>query len=188
MYYRRQTYRKHWKELISFYGSLCFWCREEPATCIDHVVPYSWDQDNSIENLVPSCALCNAIAGSKVFDGIEHKRQYILNRKERKGKLGKRMLRCQECLLPYVQYEHSPSLCLCPECYDREYGTEHTKMGHWQDWLRLLAAAGIEHEAHRQARTHYGACTKARKRQFVYQVLHEMNILYEQRQSALEGS
>ena len=75
---RRVSYRKHWEELITVYGRLCFWCREEPATCIDHVVPYSCDQDNSIENLVPSCALCNMIAGGKIFLSTEDKRQHIL--------------------------------------------------------------------------------------------------------------
>lgn len=75
---RNQRYRKHWKELVSMYGSMCFWCREEPATCIDHCIPYSWDQNNDIDNLVPACITCNALAGSKMFESVEHKRQYIM--------------------------------------------------------------------------------------------------------------
>lgn len=180
---RDRRHRKHWKELIAFYGSLCFWCREEPATCIDHVVPYSWDQDNSIDNLVPSCALCNAIAGNKMFDGVEHKRQHILNRRKQKGC---RILLCSECLLPYTQQEHSPSPFLCAECYDREYGTDYGHNVAWCKWLRLLSDAGIEHEANRRARQNYGPCSKMRKRQFVYQVLRELEALDDEREKANE--
>jgi hypothetical protein len=162
---RRTSYRKHWKELTKMYGSLCYWCREEVATCIDHYVPYSWDQDNSIENLVPSCTLCNVLAGSKLFESVDHKRQYILN-KRRNKKHG--ILRCSECLVPFVQNEHSPSPFLCAHCYDEEYGTQECASKSWIRWLELLDTAEIPYLAH------WEACkrgTASDRRQFVFSVI-----------------
>src|SRR3989304_7276904 len=78
------AYRKRWDELIDLYGRLCFYCHEEIANTIDHVTPWSYDYDNSIENLVPACSLCNSIAADKHFDDVEQKRQYILNRRNNK--------------------------------------------------------------------------------------------------------
>lgn len=124
------------------YGSLCYWCREEVATCIDHYVPYSWDQDNSIENLVPSLTLCNVLARSKLFESVDHKRQYILN-KRRNKKHG--FLRYSEYLVPFVQHEHSPSPFLCAYCYDEEYGTQECASKSWIRWLELLDTAEIPH-------------------------------------------
>ena len=66
--HRVMTYKKWWNELTERYGDFCFYCRKEIATTIDHVVPYSWDEDNSIENLVPACGLCNSLASDKIFD------------------------------------------------------------------------------------------------------------------------
>lgn len=163
---RRQTYRKHWKELVSIYGSMCFWCREEYATCIDHIVPYSWDQVNDIFNLVPSCMMCNAIAGDKMFESVEHKRQHILNRRASKKRSS--ILRCSECLVPFVQHEHSPSPFLCAYCYDLEYGTHEQASKSWRMWLALLDEADIPYLAHQEARKRG---TAKNRRQFVYSVL-----------------
>lgn len=163
---RSLTYRKHWKEIVSFYGSMCFWCREEVATCIDHVVPYSWDYDNDIENLVPSCMMCNAIAGNKMFESVEHKRRHILKR--RADKRRRAILRCSECLVPFVQYEHSPSPFLCAHCYDLEYGTHEEASKSWRMWLALLDAADIPYLAHQEARKKR---TAKNRRQFAYAVL-----------------
>ena len=163
---RKMTYRKHWKELISMYGSLCFWCREELATCIDHCIPYSWDSNNDIDNLVPSCMMCNAIAGDKMFESVEHKRQHIMAR--RKAKKFRAMLRCSECLVPFVQCEHSPSPFLCAHCYDIEYDADVSSSKSWRMWLRLLDAADIPYLAHWEA---HKLGTAKNKRQFTYSVL-----------------
>jgi hypothetical protein len=163
---RNQRYRKHWKELVSMYGSMCFWCREEPATCIDHCIPYSWDQNNSIDNLVPSCVTCNALAGSKMFESVEHKRQYIMGR--RHTRRCRVMLRCSECLVPFVQQEHSPSPFLCPHCYDLEYDTNKSAKKSWRMWLALLDQADIPYLAHWEARKKGAAKDR---RQFAYSVL-----------------
>jgi hypothetical protein len=143
---RSVTYRKRWDELVSYYGSRCFYCHKEIATTIDHVVPYSLDRDNDIDNLVPACSLCNSLASDKIFEDAEQKRQYILG--ERAKRINQRAI-CINCLLPYAYHAHSPSLFLCAECYDEEYETKHSETREWKRWIRQLRAAGIPAEAHR---------------------------------------
>ena len=155
MKYRRRTgYRKRFYELIDMYGRVCFYCREEISTTIDHIVPVSWIQNDDIENLVPACALCNSIAGNKHFEGVEHKRQYILER--RKSKNMRRVL-CADCLLPFEYRAMSPSLFLCAVCYDFEYGTEYSQRSVWADWIKLLGEADICVYAHDRLRDHLGS-------------------------------
>lgn len=143
---RRTSYKKFWIELISYYGARCYYCRKEAATTIDHVVPYSWDAHNGIENLVPCCMLCNGLASNKVFEDVEQKRQYILKQRAKRGNM--RAI-CTECLLPFNYRSHSPSMFLCAECYDCEYGTKRAKTAEWVRWLYQLRQAGIPVEAHR---------------------------------------
>jgi len=144
--YRNIRYKKFWDELLKRDGSRCYYCRKEIATTIDHIIPYSWDSNNSIENCVLACALCNSIAGNKMFDSLEHKRQYILN--QRKGRANQRAI-CTGCLLPFSYRIHSPSFLLCAECYDQEYNTEFSKTKEWHKWIGELRLAGIPAEAHR---------------------------------------
>lgn len=147
---RRLTYKKRWKELIEIYGARCYYCRKEAATTIDHVVPYSWDAVNDIENLVPACALCNAIAGDKMFEDVEQKRQYILSQRAKRSNM---RAVCVECLLPFTYRAHSPSMFLCAECYDLEYpGDHYSESPEWHRWIEQLRHAGIAAEAHRKMR------------------------------------
>jgi hypothetical protein len=147
------TFKKWWNELADIYGGLCFYCKKEIATSIDHVVPYSWDQDNYLDNLVPACTPCNPIAGNKMFDDIESKRRYIL--KQRESRRNMRAI-CIDCLLPFTYRRHSPSLFLCAECYDAEYLTEYSKTTEWKRWIEQLRTAGIPAEAHREIRKKVG--------------------------------
>jgi hypothetical protein len=148
-YRRKWKYRKYWDELVEIYGTTCFYCREEIAVVIDHVVPWSWDNDNNIENLVPSCVLCNHIACDKIFNDVEQKRQFILSR--RKNKKLRRAI-CMDCMLPFSYREHSPSLLLCAECYDLEYNTARSKTKRWDDWIKIIELSGMIPEAHRKLR------------------------------------
>lgn len=158
---RDLSYRKYWSRLIEIHGPLCYYCKEEVATTIDHVVPYSWDADNEIENLVPACGLCNQLANNKMFDSAEHKRQYIIG--ERKKRASRRAI-CSECFLPYTYLAHSPSLFLCAECYDNEYGTNNAKKKNWREWLYDLEQADIYPQAHRNMKSMTGYKTSKEKR------------------------
>jgi len=152
---------KHWRELVAYYGARCYYCRSEIATTIDHVVPYSYDQDNNFENLVPACIWCNALASNKTFDNIEQKRQYILNQR---NKMRNKRAVCTSCLLPYGYLLHSPSLFLCAECYDDEYSTNYSQKKEWKRWIEQLMAAGIPAEAHRFLKESTGRKTNHQKK------------------------
>lgn len=158
MYHRSTSYRKHWNALIETYGGLCYYCQDEIAVVLDHIIPYSWEANNDIDNLVPACIFCNAIASDKIFDSLEHKRQYLLNRR----KISKRAI-CTDCLLPFTYREHSPSMFLCALCYDAEYDTELSKEDRWHKWTALLRVVGIEPEAHQQAKKKAGVWKNDRK-------------------------
>jgi 5-methylcytosine-specific restriction endonuclease McrA len=53
----------------------------------DHLVPYVYGYDNSDDNFVAACQICNNIKSSKLFSSLEEAREYInarLEAKERK--------------------------------------------------------------------------------------------------------
>jgi hypothetical protein len=71
------------RESILFRDSrICAYCLEE-ADEVDHIVPWSYRHDDSDENLVAACWLCNHIASNKVFDTVQEKKSYILKRKDK---------------------------------------------------------------------------------------------------------
>ena len=144
---RRLVYRKHWNALVRSTFGECYYCGDIPSV-IDHILPVSAGGSHEFDNLVPSCALCNLIAGAKVFDSLEDKRIYVIKRRNQKRKLRRAI--CTECLLPFGYRSHSPSLFLCAECYDLEYDTNKAQTKRWQDWLRLLDAAGFPIEIYRR--------------------------------------
>ena len=79
---RHKIETKH-KTMLKKLGQTCVYCGEK-ATCIDHIIPWSYCRSSEPTNLVPSCQECNSVAGSTVFDTFEMKRDYIL------GKIHKR--------------------------------------------------------------------------------------------------
>lgn len=67
----------------------CQYCGDH-ATEIDHVVPWSYIENNKDSNLVASCGPCNRKASNKGFDSFEEKKRYILiKRFNPRGKLSK---------------------------------------------------------------------------------------------------
>lgn len=58
-------------------GYICGYCFERRATQVDHIVPVTYLQMNEESNLIACCEDCNRIAGNKVFDSIQEKREYI---------------------------------------------------------------------------------------------------------------
>jgi len=49
---------------------------------LDHIRPYDADPVHLASNLVPSCKLCNSIAGAKQFGSFNAKRRFILRRRQ----------------------------------------------------------------------------------------------------------
>ncbi len=146
---RNCSYLSKWSVVIGMYGEICVYCHDQPATQIDHVIPVSWSNSNSIYNLRPSCAWCNMLASSNVFSSFDEKYEWL--RIERNKRRVKRYARtvCTCCKLPFQNPLHVPSYFYCPECYDFEYETSLGKRAGWLNWLRLCESAGFIIPAHR---------------------------------------
>lgn len=56
-----------WGVLVAWFGGCCLACSATPVT-IDHVVPLSQGGCNTIRNLQPLCAACNARKGQRTTD------------------------------------------------------------------------------------------------------------------------
>lgn len=52
----------------------CHYCGE-PATCYDHVIPYSLVGHNTL--LVPACDECNGLLGARLFQSLGEKKSFI---------------------------------------------------------------------------------------------------------------
>ena len=62
--YKDPEYQRNRKIILT--GSpICHWCGQAQATQADHVIELDRGGDHSLENLVPSCASCNARRGTK---------------------------------------------------------------------------------------------------------------------------
>ena len=58
---------RDWKRLCHRYGGLCAYCRIQPATEQDHVIPLSRDGRHTIGNVLPACRSCNAAKSDKLL-------------------------------------------------------------------------------------------------------------------------
>jgi hypothetical protein len=168
---RITKYWSKWRELTMTWGDMCFYCRVEAATTIDHVIPYSYAADDDIENLRPACPLCNSLASDKMFQSADEKRWYILGKLKRRHDL--RHAFCTECGIAYIYREQSPSLFLCPECYDLDKGTNYAAMSSWCDWLKLHERAGWHPEIYRRAGRMYRDNHGLQSHKFLVQCLLE---------------
>lgn len=68
-------------ELTLTYGNLCFYCQQEPAQSVDHVIPFSAGGEDTIENLRPCCLWCNLTASNKIFKSIDDKITFLIEKK-----------------------------------------------------------------------------------------------------------
>lgn len=60
----------------------CMYCLEA-AEEVDHIIPWSFKHDDSLENLVAACWLCNHIASNLMFDDFDSKKQFIVRKKNK---------------------------------------------------------------------------------------------------------
>lgn len=58
-------------------GAVCRYCEATASEEIDHVHPWSAGGSSEITNLVASCAVCNRLAGDRVFGEFAAKRDWI---------------------------------------------------------------------------------------------------------------
>lgn len=66
------------------YSDVCVYCGADGPT-VDHVVPWSFVQDQGRSNLVTACQICNSIASNLVFDSFDAKRAYVRTRRQQLG-------------------------------------------------------------------------------------------------------
>ena len=59
-------------------GEICTYCGD-PATQVDHIMPWSYYPDNNPDNLASACQTCNLMAGNKLFKNFAHKKTYLLD-------------------------------------------------------------------------------------------------------------
>ena len=107
---RNRVLQRDWEE--------CIYCGSYADT-VDHVVPYSYSLNSREENLAASCLECNLIAGSRVFNSFEEKKEYILQRRNSrkwKKKLMKKVCRCTVCHERYLEGSKDSTKFICPTC------------------------------------------------------------------------
>ena len=64
------------QKVLEKYDFTCGYCFG-PAEQVEHILPWSYSYDDSEENLIASCWLCNLIASNKIFDTFLLKQEYI---------------------------------------------------------------------------------------------------------------
>jgi hypothetical protein len=73
---------------------VCQYCGDF-GDCIDHIIPFSYSQDNSLENLVVACDWCNTHASDFCFTDFTTKREFLQSQKfainKKKNELVKRL-------------------------------------------------------------------------------------------------
>jgi 5-methylcytosine-specific restriction endonuclease McrA len=110
--------------VIDRFGGKCAYCGE-PATCVDHVVPFSYGGTDADDNLVASCRDCNQGVYNKVFDTFEDKKKFILDHygpntlwREKQERKRLKTFTCADCGDSFDPREEGASNLLCPKCYD----------------------------------------------------------------------
>lgn len=95
---RAKPNRETQELLLRLQENRCFYCglvfddwyhdgefARRRTICWDHVSPYSLTFNNEPDNFVASCARCNGIKASKVFDTFEEAATFVRTRLRKKG-------------------------------------------------------------------------------------------------------
>jgi len=90
--------RKSREEILAQQNFCCFYCDRRFGKTVyrkgkpialkinyDHQVPFAYGQNNSADNFVAACHICNAIKSSMLFDSIDKARLHILAAWAEKG-------------------------------------------------------------------------------------------------------
>jgi len=68
------------KRVLEKFDYLCVYCWNT-AEVVDHVIPWSYYHDDSDNNLVAACWLCNLVAYNKIFDSFSKKSAYVQSKR-----------------------------------------------------------------------------------------------------------
>lgn len=143
---RNHTYSSEvsWSKLLMLYGNICAYCQEEPAQSVDHVIPYSYSEDNSLENLRPCCMWCNLHASDKFFSSFDEKQKFLISK--RSGRSAASRTVCTTCFLPYQRPHMTTSMFECPICDPTK--SKSAQIKEWSKFLDLMRSAGIKTYLH----------------------------------------
>ncbi len=97
---------------------MCAYCDGE-ADCVDHIIPYSYCQDNNQDNLVACCMDCNLIASDHIFESLQAKREYIRHKRGMTKwlkRFANRYSLCSLCRDPYLEGHKNATHFICPRC------------------------------------------------------------------------
>lgn len=75
-YHRRRISQGKRDAIMAKTGGACYYCGYA-ATDIDHIAPHSYVANDTEQNLIPACSICNGIAGNKHFKSLSAKKKYI---------------------------------------------------------------------------------------------------------------
>lgn len=86
------------KEILDAQGHRCFWCDRAFGSYVfkgtrrrrlvinwDHLVPFVWSGDNSTNNFVAACQVCNGLKSSRMYRTIEEAKVDLQARWEEAG-------------------------------------------------------------------------------------------------------
>lgn len=96
---RRAPAKSKQKKLLDSQGWCCFYCTNSfwswvyrpnrglhpLGIAFDHMIPYTFLEENPDTNFVAACDVCNSFKGSKLFDSIKDARDHIAWRWRSKG-------------------------------------------------------------------------------------------------------
>jgi hypothetical protein len=125
--YRIPMSEKLREEILERDAFMCAYC-DQWADSIDHIIPYSYCQNNDKDNLVACCMDCNLIANDKIFESLSAKRGYIRNKRglhKWRMKFLNRYSHCIVCNDPYLEGHKKATHFICPRC--RMHGLEWPK-------------------------------------------------------------
>lgn len=58
---------EQWQEALEHFKHLCAYCGKNPWSCVEHATPLPYG-GTTIDNCVPSCAMCNALKRGKTLE------------------------------------------------------------------------------------------------------------------------
>ena len=112
----RRLTEKQKQAILDRDAHICYYCGGA-ATVVDHIIPWDWSHNDNPSNLIASCALCNLIAGDKLFDTIEDKRKHITRvRKNRRKAVKSGVFKCNQCGEVFVPCVNGATNFMCSAC------------------------------------------------------------------------
>ena len=127
----RRLTPKQRHEILERDAFTCVYCNE-PATVVDHVIPFNWSRCNERDNLVAACDDCNLMVSDMMFDSLVEKTEYIIKKRGLKRweqKRKNKIATCVDCgnIITIEQYRMGATNFMCSNCANEEYSYENNQ-------------------------------------------------------------